>query len=503
MTSIPKRVPRIPGTGADSGSEGAGAPPNARHKPRIVFIIPRGEAVRNFLFSDTLAAVGQHARVTVLSVVDDERYVGRCRPYVDDILTLHEYPPHALAARFRVVVENAHDLWLWSEVAKNNWELRDRRAAEAGRIWPRQVVKCFSRLLANPTCLRALTFIERELQYRLRPTREFDRLFERLKPDLVFNGSHIHGLAGELPTRVAYRMGIPTAGFVFSWDNLTSRSRILAPYDYWFAWNDHMRGQLLGFYPEIRPDHVFVTGTPQFDFHFNPAYQLSREELCRRIGIDPARPFILYTSGIYNHFFEEHRHLESIIRHLQSIDVHPRPQLVVRNYAKGTSEELKAMARRSYPDVVFPPVTWDEKWWMPLHEDLYLYSSLVHHAHMSINAASTVTLEFLMMDKPVINLDFDPPGADLPYCLGYRRHIRFDHFWPVAQSGATMVTRSEEDMRRALIRGLTQPKADSGARRAFIRQFFGGTLDGRSGLRVADRLVELARRSIHDRSPRP
>ena len=277
----------------------------------------------------------------------------------------------------------------------------------------------------------------------------------------------------------------------------------MAPYDYWFVWNQHMRGQLLGFYPEVRPGSVFVTGTPQFDFHFNPKYRLSREEVCRKIGIDPARPFILYTSGIYNHFFEEHKHLQSIIRHLQSIDVHPRPQLVVRNYAKGTSDELKEMARGSYQDVVFPPVTWDEKWWMPLHEDLYLYSSLVEHAHMSINAASTVTLEFMMKDKPVINLDFDPPGSHLKYCQGYQRHIRFDHFWPVAQSGGTMVTRSEGEMREALIRGLTQPKADSAARMRFVQDFFGDTLDGRSGFRVAERLVDLARRDSHDRTARP
>jgi hypothetical protein len=65
-----------------------------------------------------------------------------------------------------------------------------------------------------------------------------------------------------------------------------------------------------------------------------------------------------------------------------------------------------------------------------------------------------------------------------------------------------MVTKSEADMRQALIRGLTQPKADSEARKKFVRQFFGDTLDGRSGQRVADRLVELARRKEHDRRPR-
>ena len=65
-----------------------------------------------------------------------------------------------------------------------------------------------SRILANNPSLHALTSLEQSLQWRLRTTRKYDELFARLKPDLVFNGSHIHGAAGELPLRVAQRMGI-------------------------------------------------------------------------------------------------------------------------------------------------------------------------------------------------------------------------------------------------------------------------------------------------------
>jgi len=147
--------------------------------------------------------------------------------------------------------------------------------------------------------------------------------------------------------------------------------------------------------------------------------------------------------------------------------------------------------------VIFPPVLWNERWLMPLHEDLYIYTSLVHHAAMSINAASTVTLEFLLKGKPVINLDFDPPGSNLPWCMGYDRHIKFDHFWPIAQSGATMVARSPEDMRNMLIKGLTQPDADTAKRRTFLEKMFeGAPLDGRSGERVAQTLCALARGEV-------
>ena len=462
--------------------------------PLIVFVVPRGEAVRNFIYSDTLRLLSENSRVVLLSVVTNEAILEKARPFVEEIIPIQEHPVHALPAYLRALAENAHDRWLWSKVAQNNWELRTRRARQHGGAQHLQwlAVAGTSLVLGNNPCLHALTALEQSLQWRLRTTRKYDELFSRLKPDLVFNGSHIHGAAGELPLRVAQRMGIPTAGFIFSWDNLTSRSRIMVPYDYWLVWNEGMKKQLLNIYPKIDTRRVFVTGTPQMDFHFRPELVMPREELARRIGIDPARPYILYTTGIDRHFYKEHLHVELVIRLLKELNLPVRPQLVVRNYIKGTSPEMKALSGRKVENVVFPPMLWDMAWATPRPEDLKLYCSLVHHAAMSINAASTVTLEFILKDKPVMNLDFDPPGSNLAPCDGFRRHIRFDHFWPVAQSGATMVAESGDDMRRILIRGLTRPEVDSEARKTFVSDFFGFTADGKAGQRVAETLLNLA-----------
>ena len=465
-----------------------------KRRPLIIIVVPRGEAVRNFLYSDTLRLLSEQARVVVMSVVTNEAILAKARPFVEEIIPIEEHPVHALPAYLRTLTENAHDRWLWSKVAQNNWELRGRRARQQGgfRHFQWLAVAASSRLLSNNPCLHVLTALERLLQWRLRTTRKYDELFARLKPALVFNGSHIHGAAGELPLRVAQRMGIPTVGFIFSWDNLSSRSRIMVPYNYWLVWNEQMKRQLLSVYPQIQESNVLVTGTPQMDFHFKPELIMPREELARRIGIDPTRPFILYTTGVDKHFPKEHLHVELVIRLLKELGLKQAPQLVVRNYVKGTSPEMKALSERKLADVVFPQMLWDMAWATPRPEDLELYCSLVHHAAMSINAASTVTLEFILKDKPVINLDFDPPGSDLAPCDGFKRHIRFDHFWPVAQSGGTMIAQSEEHMRLMLIRGLSIAEVDHDARMRFVSEFFGSTADGRSGARVAEALLKLA-----------
>jgi hypothetical protein len=129
---------------------------------------------------------------------------------------------------------------------------------------------------------------------------------------------------------------------------------------------------------------------------------------------------------------------------------------------------------------------------MPQYKDLAIYTSLLRHAAMGINAASTVSLELLMQDKSVVNLGFDPPGSQLPPAYRWIRHINFDHYKPVAESGAVNVARSTEDMRRMILKGLERPETKRVSRRQFIQHVFDGTLDGRAGTRIARGLLSLA-----------
>ena len=54
-----------------------------------------------------------------------------------------------------------------------------------------------------------------------------------------------------------------------------------------------------------------------------------------------------------------------------------------------------------------------------------------------------------------------------------------------------MLARHLDDLRAMIERGLTNPVADSEKRLAFMRQMMADTLDGNSGMRVADVLVSL------------
>jgi hypothetical protein len=464
-------------------------------KPHIVMVIARGEAVRNFLYSDTLPALAEQARITLLSLVDHGEVIDCVKPFVERVVPLKSYRENSLVSFYRETLHMAHFRWLWSENVKSYWGRKNAKV----RGKPYEMLKlAWLRLLALPLAnrptLRYGTRLEQWLSWRFRPGTEFEALFARLQPDLVFNSSHIHGYEADLPLRVAHGMGIKTAAFIFSWDNLTSRSRLMVPYDHYLVWTEGLKKQLLEMYPDVMPERIAVTGTPQFDFHFDERFWLSREELACRLGLDPTRRFILYTTGRDVDFPEEHRIVTEVIRFLKTMPPEVRPQLVVRTYIKGNSPQMIALAdaMQDDPDVVFPAILWDRQWVMPLHEDLFIYTNLLRHTALGINPASTVSLELMMTGKPVINLGFEPPESNLPGWSRFARHIDYDHYRPVAASGGVMVARSLEDLKAMIVRGLLEPEADRPAQRRFLGSFFGETLDGCSSRRVAAELIRLA-----------
>ncbi len=470
-------------------------PPPLRRSTRdgdhhLVAVLPRGEAIRNFVYSGALDLIAENVKVTVISVMPNAEIRSMLESRYGTAYELPHIAEHRVVGTTREILDMAHGRWLWSEAAKSRWQVRDleSRRTPALRL-KRAAKKAIACSFANRPGLRLLSLVERSCSKWLSTADEMLDLLRGLKPTLVFNASHIHSAIAVQAVQAAQWLGIPTATFLFSWDNLTSQGRIVPPYDYYLVWNDRIRTDLLNIYGSIiRPEQVFVTGTPQFDFHFRPEFAWSREEFCSRVGADPARPIVVYSTGMANPMLGEPRIVEGIARMLRDMP-HPRPQLLVRIYPKDLTGRFDDLKQR-YPDVLFPAVPWEPSWLTPLPDDTQLLTNTLRHADVGINVASTISLELCMLGRPVINVAYNPPGIDIhPY--DYRRFYEFDHYKPVARSGAVMLAESEDAMPGLIQRALTNPSALHEAQRALIERMFGSTVDGRSSARVAECLQML------------
>jgi hypothetical protein len=457
----------------------------------IVAVLPRGEALRNFVYSGALDEVAARADLTVLSVIPSDGIRELLHSRYPRVIPLEpNVQEHHISRLLREILDMAHGRWLWSAAARQRWRLRDLEAATIGARLKRLIKKAVCYPFTSRTGVELLSRLECAATRWSSSSDEYLRLFRRLKPALVFNGSHVHAGPAIPVMHAARRLGIPTAAFIFSWDNLTSQGRIIPPYDFYLVWNSSLRDRLLDIYGQVRPDHVFVTGTPQFDPHFRPETYWSREEFCARVGADPSRPIVLYSTGIAHHLPGEPRTVKGIADILRSMNDLGPPQLLVRVYPKdqsGRFEELK----RAYPDILFPVVPWEPAWHTPKIEDAELLANMLRHVSVGINVASTISLELCMFDKPVINVAYNPPGLDVGP-LDYGRAYQFDHYRPVVESGAVTLATDEAQMADLIRRALVAPQEHSASRRRLVATMFEGTLDGRSSKRVAAVLHTLA-----------
>jgi hypothetical protein len=96
----------------------------------------------------------------------------------------------------------------------------------------------------------------------------------------------------------AQALGIPAALGVASWDHLTTKGLIRLTPDRVFVWNEGQRAEALD-YHGVAADRVVVTGAQPFDrwFERQPS---GRPEFCRRVGLSPDRPFVLFVGSTFS-----------------------------------------------------------------------------------------------------------------------------------------------------------------------------------------------------------
>jgi len=96
--------------------------------------------------------------------------------------------------------------------------------------------------------------------------------------------------------RAARALGIPCGFAVWSWDHLTSKALVRDVPDRVFVWNDTQRREAVEAHG-LPADRVVVTGAQCFDHWFDRRPSRTREALCGELGLDPARPIVLYVGS--------------------------------------------------------------------------------------------------------------------------------------------------------------------------------------------------------------
>jgi hypothetical protein len=165
-----------------------------------------------------------------------------------------------------------------------------RRAPRSGRALARLAG------LGARTGLRALSRVLSALDASVPTSGRTIRYLRQQRADVVVVVPILMpGSTDSAYLRAAATAGIPSALCVPSWDNLSSKQLIRTAPDTLMVWNDTQRREAQELHG-IPAERVTVTGAQCFD-HWFAWEPRTREAFCARVGLDPARPFLLYAGG--------------------------------------------------------------------------------------------------------------------------------------------------------------------------------------------------------------
>ena len=124
--------------------------------------------------------------------------------------------------------------------------------------------------------------------------RRIERYIREQAPDLVLATPVVKYASEQVEyLKSARRLGIPCGICIPSWDNLTNKGLLGFEPERVFVWNDVQRREAIELHG-IPAERVVATGAHLFDEWFERRPSTSREAFAGRIGIDPARPYVLY-----------------------------------------------------------------------------------------------------------------------------------------------------------------------------------------------------------------
>jgi hypothetical protein len=329
---------------------------------------------------------------------------------------------------------------------------------------------------------RLLAAILRGFERGIPRSPEIDAFIREQRPDLVLITPLIDLGSPQADHFASARAaGTRSALAVGSWDHLSSKSLIRQWPDGVLVWNEVQKREAVEMHG-VPADRVAVTGAQSYDHWFGRSPARPRPEFCRRVGLDPDKPFVLWVcSSLFRKTASE---ADVVERWVEALRTSPDPRLrdvgiLIRPHPSRL-DEWANVDLSGYRNLTFwgaHPVDDEAK------DD---YFDSMHHSAAVVGLNTSAFLEAGIVGRPVYSIllpEVSPANQE--------GTIHF-HYLLTVNGGLLHTSRSIEEHRGQLAAGLASGVVDDDRSRRFTEAFirpFG--LDQPASPRFADAVERL------------
>lgn len=273
------------------------------------------------------------------------------------------------------------------------------------------------------------------------------------KPDLVFctNQRAVNAIA---PLLAAESLGIATACFIFSWDNLPKATMVIDT-DYYFVWSDYMKDELLKYYSYCKPQQVKITGSPQFEHYFDEKLVISKEKFFSRYNLDLNTQYLCFSGDDITTSPHDQIYLRDVAQTVQQLN-HQGMNIgiIFRRSPVDISDRYDKIIEE-FKDVITPiDPLWEKKGerWntiLPTKEDLVLQAGIIQNTFLVINVGSSMLFDYQCYKKPGAYINYNPSVDELEKDIN--EIYKYVHFRSMPSKNAVLWINEREEIKETIV----------------------------------------------------
>ena len=261
---------------------------------------------------------------------------------------------------------------------------------------------------------KGLLRIKRLLDYLEKQTPYYSyccTVLQQEKPDLLFCTNQRLSLA-LAPIMSAQSLQIPTATFIFSWDNLPKGTKLVQP-DYYLVWSQHMKSELQYYYPQVADAQIKITGTPQFESHYDNSLIQSRDEFFIKYGLDVTKKYICFSGDDITTSPNDPIYLADLARAVRKLNEKGQALgILFRRCPVDFSDRYDAVLDEFKDCLVSVAPNWEKQGvdWntiLPTQADTHLLVNTVFHTEFVVNLGSSMVFDFVTQGKACAYIRYD------------------------------------------------------------------------------------------------
>lgn len=439
---------------------------------RIAYIISHGHTARGALQTGLLSKMAEHYEVVVITKVSSTPILEPLRSLGIELVSFN-YSIDRKEEQRGILRSHVHQ-----NIKRNPalWEKHLRRTRNKSFRWKRRLLNHLHYWVGTvirtvPGGQSRFTRWEQEGYYKPHVA----ELLDSLQLNAIISTRPVDEMEMYL-LEAARRLNIHRIFYILSWDNITSKGIFPVLANSYLTWGPIMNEELQEYYG-VSEGNMYSTGVTHFDVHaqVNDGI-LDIPNLLSSIGLEDNKPYLFFTMSASYFAPNEIDIVEHLARQVELNTFGVEMQLVVRphmaNLMADRSDQswlsrLKTL-KSNRVVVDFPDASNSLLTWYVDKGDMIRLSRLLHGATVCLNSGSTVAIEAIYLNRPVIITAFDT--EHWPLWSSARRLRDYLHLQKLFALRACKLVDDLQQMDEAIANYISNPEMDAEARKRAIER---------------------------------